>query len=200
MLLIGLTGGIASGKTFVSDRFATLGAPVIDADILARQAVQPGSAGLNSLVNEFGHSIVLSDQSLDRRKLRELIFSNPAHRDTVDSILHPIIRQLSDEAIAKEAQTGAAYVIYAVPLLVETQQQERFDRIAVVDVPAETQIARLVQRDNTSVDKARAILDAQASREQRLAIADDVIDNNGSIDDTVAQVDRLHELYTLLAQ
>ncbi len=200
MLLIGLTGGIASGKTFVSNRFATLGAPVIDADILARQAVEPGSAGLKALVNEFGQSILQPDQSLDRGKLRELIFSNTAHKDTVNNFLHPIIRQLSDEAIAREAQTGTAYVIYAVPLLVETGQTERFDRIAVVDVPVGTQIARLMQRDNTTADKAQAILDAQATREQRLAIADDVIDNNGSKEHTIVQVDKLHELYSLLAQ
>ena len=200
MLLIGLTGGIASGKTFVSDRFATLGAPVVDADILARQAVEPNSAGLNSLVSELGHSILLPNQSLDRSKLRELIFSNPAHKDTVNNILHPIIRQLSDEAIAKEALAGAAYVIYAVPLLVETGQTERFDRVAVVDVPIETQIERLMQRDNTSADKAHAILDAQASREQRLAIADDVIDNSGSKENTLAQVDELHKLYSELAK
>jgi len=200
VLLIGLTGGIASGKTFVSDYFASLGTPVIDADILARQAVEPDSAGLSALLEEFGESILLPDRSLDRGKLRELIFSNPEHRDTVDNILHPIIRGLSDKAIAHESEAGAAYIIYAVPLLVETGQHERFDRIAVVDVPVETQIARLMQRDSTTSDKAQAILDAQASREQRLAIANDVIDNNGSKDETIAQVDRLHELYTLLAQ
>jgi len=200
VLLIGLTGGIASGKTFVSNRFASLGTPVIDADILARQAVEPGSSGLIALVNEFGESILQPDQSLDRSKLREIIFSNTAHKDTVNNILHPIIRQLSDEAINKEAKSGTAYIIYAVPLLVETGQTERFDRIAVVDVPVETQIARLMQRDNTTADKAQAILDAQATREQRLAIADDVIDNNGSKDHTIVQVDKLHELYSLLAQ
>ena len=135
MLLIGLTGGIASGKTLVSDFFATLGVPVIDADILAREVVAPGSEGLDKLVDYFSESILTSNNQLDRKALRELIFQNPSDREIVDGILHPLIRQRSEEDIACYQAQGAVYIIYAVPLLVETNQVSRFDRVLLVDVP-----------------------------------------------------------------
>lgn len=198
MLLVGLTGGIASGKTLVSDEFVRLGAALVDADILAREVVTANSDGVSNglaqLVEHFGTGI-LTNNELNRSALRELIFSNPDHRKTVDGILHPLIHQLADSQLAEAAQSQAPYAIYAIPLLVETDQQERFDRIVVVDVPTTLQISRLVERDGGTVEKAIAILESQASREARLAIADDVIDNSGSIDATLEQVARLHNKF-----
>lgn len=200
MVIVGLTGGIASGKTLVSDTFKSLGIPIIDADILARVAVEPGSKGLNALSEHFGARILASHGELDRAALRNLIFGNPDHRKTVDSILHPIIRKLADEQIDIAAKQDHPYAIYAVPLLAETGQQDRFDRIIVVDVSADTQLSRLISRDETTEAKAQAILDAQASRSARLAIADDVIDNSGTIDEVRTQVTQLHARYQLLFQ
>ena len=196
MLLIGLTGGIASGKTLVSDRFARHGAPVIDADLLAREVVRPGSEGLKALITRFGTTILTPSGELDRSALRKLIFANPSARKAVDETLHPRIRALSDERIEAARTAGHPYAVYAVPLLVETGQIERFDRIAVVDVPVEVQLERLMARDGTDEAQARAILAAQASREARLAIADDIIDNDGPIERTLARVDELHGKYT----
>lgn len=200
MFLVGLTGGIASGKTLVSDFFSALGVAVIDADVLARTAVEPNSNGLTQLTNAFGTNILTSDGELNRTELRNLIFSNPAHRKTVDGILHPIIRSLSEEQIAIAEKHGHTYAIYAVPLLVETNQQARFDRILVVDVPVKTQLERLMNRDGGSKEKAQAIVDAQASREERLAIADDIIENNASIDAVQKRVSELHAFYLKLAE
>jgi len=199
VLLIGLTGGIASGKTLVSDTFKSLGVPVVDADVLARAAVEPESDGLKRLSEHFGETILTKEGELDRAALRSLIFSDPAHRKTVDNILHPIIRALSENRIEHAAQQGHAYAIYAVPLLVETTQQDRFDRILVVDVPVEIQLQRLQKRDGGTKEKAQAILDAQATREQRLAVADDVIDNSGTKEAVRLHVAQLHSRYLALA-
>lgn len=198
MLLIGLTGGIASGKTLASDYFAELGAPVLDADILAREVVQPGSVGLNALADYFTTAILTPEAELDRAALRRIVFANPADRAFLDKTLHPLIRELSDQRIAEARQQGHPYLIYAVPLLVETDQQTRFDRIIVVDVPESLQLERLAKRDGGSVDEAKSILAAQARREDRLQIADDVIDNTGTIDETRKLVAALHEDYLLL--
>lgn len=195
MKLVGLTGGIASGKTVVSNRFASLGVPVVDADILARQVVEPGSEGLATLVETFGNIILNAAKNLDRAALRKLIFENPSDRRIVEGILHPRIRKLSDEQIQSADDGINLYVVYAVPLLFETSQKDRFDRILVVDVPSEVQIQRLMLRDTLSRERAQAILDAQANREQRLSIADDVILNNGELEKTLGQVDALHDHY-----
>lgn len=200
MLLIGLTGGIASGKTFVSDCFAKLGAVIIDADQLARDVVTPGSKGLNALIGHFGPTILTPEGILNRQQLRKLVFGNAENRAFVESTLHPLIRSLSEEKIENARKTAVSYSIYAVPLLVETNQQLRFDRIAVVDIPVELQIERLTQRDQSSIEQARKILDAQATREQRLVVADDVIDNSGTKADTRARVSQLHDLYAELSQ
>ena len=195
MLLIGLTGGIASGKTLVSERFARNGAPVIDADLLAREVVRPGSEGLNALIAHFGTAILTPKGELDRAALRELIFVNPPDRQVVDGALHPRIRALSERRIDAARASGHAYAVYAVPLLVETGQVDRFDRVAVVDVPVAVQLARLMARDGGDEAQARAILAAQATREARLAVADDIIDNDGPIERTLARVDELHGRY-----
>ncbi len=200
MLLIGLTGGIASGKTLISDTFASLGVTIVDADVLARIAVEPGSVGLTQLQREFGDEIITSDGELDRPALRALIFQDAKKRKTVDGILHPIIRSLSEEQINAAAENGEPYLIYAVPLLVETSQQARFDRILVIDVPVSTQLERIISRDGSTKEQAQAIIDAQASREERLTIADDVIDNNAGPEAVRPQVEQLHARYLELAQ
>lgn len=199
MLLIGLTGGIASGKTLVSNCFAELGVPVLDADVLAREVVQPGSKGLKALVSYFTTAILTSDGQLDRTALRRIVFANPPDRAFLDKTLHPLIRELADQRIGEARQQTHAYLIYAVPLLLETGQQDRFDRIIVVDVPESLQLERLAQRDGGSVDEARSILATQVKREERLQIADDVIDNTGTTDETRKFVFSLHEKYLAMA-
>jgi len=168
---------------------------VIDADVVARQVVEPGSVGLQQLTEHFGTDILNDANELDRAALRQIIFNDATHRKFVDAVLHPLIRDLADQQIkAKQAQAHA-YVIYAVPLLVETGQVARFDRIIVVDVPEAIQLSRLIARDGGSMEKAQAILAAQATRQDRLAIADDIIDNTGSKEDTLKRVLSLHNHY-----
>ena len=192
MLLIGLTGGIASGKSFVSECFESHGAPVMDADQLAREVVQPGGEGLAA--------ILLPDGNLNRKALRDIIFATPQEREFLDNTLHPLIRKLSEERIEAARKLAYHYLVYAVPLLVETTQQERFDRIVVVDVPESLQIQRLVMRDGGSRWEAQSILDAQATRDERLAVADDVIDNSLTKEETETQVRTLHESYLNIQQ
>jgi dephospho-CoA kinase len=196
MLLVGLTGGIASGKSLVSGCFHELGAPVIDADVLAREVVTPGSPGLNALIRHFTTAILTPKGELDRAALRRIVFANPPDREFLDRTLHPLIREKSDQRMDALRQEGHPYAIYAVPLLVETKQQERFDRIVVVDVPEPVQLQRLLARDGSTEAEAKGILAAQASREDRLAVADDVIDNAGTIEQTRMQVTALHRKYT----
>jgi len=199
VLLMGLTGGIASGKTLVSDAFKKLGVPVIDADVIAREVVEPNSKGLQQLTEHFGVDILTDKNELDRSALRNIIFSDPKHRKTVDQLLHPLIRDRSDQQINAARNQGHLYAIYAVPLLVETAQFDRFDRIIVVDVPEQVQIIRLIERDGGSKEKAQAILSAQATRHERLAIADDIIDNTGSKKATLQRVLSLHDSYIDMA-
>lgn len=200
MLLIGLTGGIASGKTLVSNCFSELGVQVIDADLLAREVVKPGSKGLEALTQHFTNSILTSSGELDRAALRQIVFANPSDRQFLDKTLHPLIRELSDARISEARKKKPAYVIYAIPLLFETHQHNRFDRIIVVDVPRSTQLRRLLKRDKpTDEQQANAILDAQATRSDRLSIASDVINNNESIEQTQQQVVDLHEKFMDLA-
>lgn len=200
MLLIGLTGGIASGKSFVSECFESHGAPVMDADTLAREVVQPGTEGLSKLSEHFGSGILMPDGALNRRALRDIIFATPQEREFLDNTLHPLIRKLSETRIEAARKLAYHYLVYAVPLLVETTQQKRFDRVVVVDVPEALQIQRLIMRDGGSRWQAQSILDAQATREERLAIADDVVDNSLTKEETQAQVQKLHEKYSQVEQ
>jgi len=196
-LLIGLTGGIASGKSTVTQRFTELGVPVIDADVASRKVVEPGTPGLAQVVERFGAGILEGGQ-LDRRALRNLIFEDSSLRQALDAILHPLIRA---EMEREAAQAQAPYVIMAVPLLVEGgSSAKRVDRVLVVDADETLQIQRLQARDGSSVEQARAILSSQASRTARLAAADDVLLNSGSVADLRQAVDRLHEQYLQLAQ
>ncbi len=199
MLLIGLTGGIASGKTLVSDRFASLGVPVVDADVIAREVVRPGSEGLAAIADVFGADILNDQGELDRPALRRIVFADDRARGRLEALTHPRIRSASIERLAECERDGASYAINAIPLLVETGQTSRFDRVLVVDVPTSVQLERLLARDAVDEASAQRMLDAQATREQRLAAADDVILNTGTAEDAWRRVDALHEQYLKLA-
>ena len=197
-LTIGLTGGVASGKSAVADMFAYLGAVIIDTDEVARDVVRPGSPGLADVVAAFGVAVLNDHGALDRRRLRRKIFGDPDGRRRLEAILHPRIRA---ETLGRIAATPAGrYQIVVVPLLVETGFDAHVDRVLVVDTDEGTQIDRLMRRDNEPEDQARAVLDAQTTRDMRLAVADDVIDNSRDLSDTRTQVERLHARYTRLAQ
>ena len=189
---VGLTGGIASGKSVVAAAFERLGAPVIDTDALAREVVEPNSSGLAAVVARFGSSMLQADGTLNRRALRDLIFADAGARRDLEGLLHPRIHALLAERVAA---VRYPYCLLAIPLLVEGNGRIPVDRVLVVDCPVETQMARLLQRDGETVSGARAILAAQATREARLARADDVIDNSGPLDGLDAAVRRLHEQY-----
>ncbi|MDN5864181.1 MAG: dephospho-CoA kinase [Gammaproteobacteria bacterium] len=196
MLKVGLTGGIASGKSAVANAFAAQGAPVIDTDVLAREATAPGSAGLRALVQAFGEEYVDAAGKLDRGRLRRRVFASPEDRKRLESIVHPLVIERLRGQLAK---LDAVYVVIAVPLLVETGMHHDMDRVLVVDCPAAVQIERLRARDGESEESARAILATQADRASRLAAADDVIVNDGSLERLRAEVRRLHERYLDLA-
>ena len=189
---VGLTGGIASGKTTVARLFAALGVPVIDADELAREVVAPGTALLERIAQRFGPEIIDAHGSLRRRALRELVFSDPGARADLEALTHPAIRAAME---ARAARADGPYQILAIPLLLEQGRDSVVDRVLVVDCDEATQIRRLQARDGTTLAQARAMLAAQASRASRLAAADDVITNDGALDALTAQVERLHAQY-----
>ena len=195
-LRIGLTGGIASGKSQVADIFAARGIPIIDTDILARQVTEPGTPGLAAIAAAFGTDYLHPDGSLDRARLRSLIFTDPPSRKRLNGILHPLILEAAMNAAD---QAAGPYQIFAVPLLVETSFDKWVDRVLVVDCPPALQQARLISRDGETAESAGAMIAAQTSRENRLAIADDVIVNDGSLQDLETKVDRLHQLYLSLS-
>lgn len=192
-LRIGLTGGIASGKSTVADLFAKMGAPIVDTDIIAREVVMPGSPALAEIRSEFGADVLAPDGTLDRKRMRKLVFADDERRQALETILHPRIREESERQVADA--TGA-YVLIVVPLLVESPMKEMMDRILVVDCSEETQIKRLMARDVESEAQARRIMATQSSREQRLAIADDVIRNDDGLDELRARVVALHKAYS----
>jgi dephospho-CoA kinase len=196
MLIIALTGGIGSGKSTVASRFAERGIPVIDTDVIARELVQKGQPALAEIIAKFGTGMLRADGELDRIKLRELVFHDTQQRSQLEAILHPRIL-----AAVKIALAGlhAPYCILVIPLLVETKQHYPHDRVVVVDTTPELQLQRLQARDQISNDLAQQILAAQASREQRLAIANDVITNIAATTELIAQVDALHAKYLKLA-
>lgn len=196
MLKIGLTGGVASGKSTVADLFKALGAPLVDTDVLARQVVEPGETGLTAVREAFGRDVLTEDGRLDRRKLRAIVFSDDEKRRRLESILHPLIRE---RLLAELDRLDAPYVVIAVPLLIETDFAELVDRVLVVDAPVDVQLDRLMTRDGSTRAEAQAIIDAQVDRETRLAHADDVIDNSGDLAATRAQVEALHRRYLQLA-
>jgi dephospho-CoA kinase len=210
---VGLTGGIASGKSRAAEVFAQLGVPVIDSDVIAREVVAAGSAGLAALVARFGDGVLLPDGSLDRRALRERVFSDPAARRDLEAITHPAIRQKMAE---DSARAGGPYQVHVIPLLAEgarkaadaaaaagaaapTGRPRGLDRILVIDCPEAVQVARVMTRDRVDEAGARAVLTAQASRAERLALADDVILNDRGPEALAAAVRALHTRYLTLA-
>ncbi len=196
-ICIGLTGGIAAGKTTVADRFARRGVPIIDADIVARELVAPGQPALAQIVAAFGPAVLAADGGLDRRAMRARIFADAAARGRLEAILHPRVRaQLRGRALASHAP----YVLLAIPLLAESAHAyDWLDRVLVVDVPRAVQLERLMQRDGMTADYAEQALAAQATRAQRLALADDVIDNSAAPATLDEAIEKLHAIYSLRA-
>ncbi len=191
-----LTGGIASGKTAVSDLFAQRGVPVIDTDRIAHQIVEPGRPALKRIAEAFGQEFLGADGRLDRKKMRHAIFSSPQQKSRLEGILHPAIVA---EVGRRLAQIDAPWCILVVPLLAETSLFPWIDRVLVVDVEESVQIERGMARDTISRQQAQSILDAQTTRQQRLALADDILDNSGSLEQLEAEVDKLYNKYTALA-
>lgn len=196
-LRVGLTGGIASGKSLVGEHFAALGVPVLDADQVAREVVAPGEPALADIIASFGAEFLLADGSLDRRRMREHVFSSTEARRRLEAITHPRIRSRVKDWL--EAQQ-APYSILSVAILLEGGLRAYVDRVLVVDAALDTQLDRLRRRDGISDGLARQMVAAQATREQRLAMADEVISNDGSIDRTRAEVERLHRQYLGLTE
>lgn len=197
MLVVGLTGGIGSGKSIVAKFFAELGAEIIDTDQLAREVVLPGTDGLNKIVEHFGITILNQQKQLDRHKLRDIIFQNPQEREWLEQLLHPLIRKKTQERINA---SQAPYCVAVIPLLVESKSNPMINRILVIDAPEDLQISRTMQRDHLSREQILAIMQSQASREQRLAAADDVIYNDQELSDLKMQVLDLHKKYLELAK
>ena len=196
-LRIGLTGGIASGKSVVADMFAELGVPVIDTDVIAREVVQPGQPALDEIRERFGETIIDAAGNLDRAALRKLIFQDNDARLDLQAILHP---RIGAETRRQADSAGGDYQLIVVPLLVGSPLVQFVDRILVVDCQEDTQIKRLLERDAESVEQAERILAAQASREERLAIADDVVNNDHSLAHVRDQVIDLDRQYRRLTQ
>ncbi|MFK8017489.1 MAG: dephospho-CoA kinase [Gammaproteobacteria bacterium] len=193
---IALTGGIASGKSTVASRFAQLGVVVIDTDILAREAVAPGSPGLAAITDVFGPDVLTEDGHLDRAAMRQSIFSDNDKKQALEEILHPRIRAL----LASRSRTaGGPYQIFEIPLFVETGSQTQVDRVLVVDCDTDEQIRRVMARDDVDKEHAHAIVSRQATREQRLAVADDVIKNDGDLHALSDAVYKLHQRYLAMA-
>ena len=196
-LRIGLTGGIGSGKTEASREFSRLGATVIDTDLIARDLVEPGQAALSEISATFGGQVIDESGRLDRSQLRQAVFCNPEQRKKLESILHPRIRE---RAITLAEQAETPYCILVIPLLVESARDYPLDRILVIDTPRELQYQRVAARDAVTTSEIDAILATQASREKRLAVADDVIVNDSDLEHLRNEVERLHPFYLQLAR
>jgi dephospho-CoA kinase len=192
VLAVGLTGGIGSGKSAAATRLAALGAVVVDSDAIAREVVAPGTEGLQAIVEEFGADVLAADGSLDRERLGRQVFADPDARVRLNAIVHPLVRaQTAARFAAAERRDPDAIVVNDVPLLVEGGLQSLYEVVVVIDVPLETQLARLTESRGMSEADARARIEAQASREQRLAVANHVIDNRGDLDDLDHEVARV---------
>lgn len=196
-LVIGLTGGIGSGKSAAAEEFARLGAAVVDTDVIAHELTRAGGAAMGAVLQRFGNEFVLPDGSMDRKKMRERVFADPESKQALEALLHPMIRAESQRRI--DGAT-APYVIHVVPLLVESSAYRLpVHRVLVVDCSEDVQLARVRARSGLAEAEVRAILRAQATRSERLAAADDVIDNDGTLDALRHQVARLHAQYQTMA-
>ena len=199
-LIIGLTGGIGSGKSTVADALVARGAALVDTDQIAHALTAPGGAAIEPIRQAFGDAVIAPDGRMDRAAMRERAFSDPQARKLLESILHPLIRAGTDAGVAAALQNAAPYVLVAIPLLAEGGgARGRFDRVLVVDCPADVQVERVMRRSGLARTQVGAIMAAQASREQRLGMADDVVDNGGSPDALPAQVERIDALYRRLS-
>ena len=197
MLIIGLTGGIGSGKSVASDKFKSLGIVVVDADVASRTVVEPGKPALKEIQDHFGSGIITAEGKLDRNKLREIIATDSEKRKWLESVLHPKI----GEQITKEiSESTSVYTLFVAPLLLETNSQEMCSRVVVVDVPKDVQIQRTAKRDKVSSNQVEQMVAAQMKREKRLEKADDVLLNNGTIEDLEKQVEELHKKYIQMAE
>ena len=196
-MIVGLTGGIGSGKSEVSRRFENLGIDVIDADVIARDVVSIGKPALNKIAEHFGQQILNTDKTLNRGKLRELIFNNQSEKKWLEDLLHPLVRT---EIISQLNKSKSTYQILSSPLLLETSQQDIVDRILVVDADESLQISRAMQRDANNPDQIKKIMSTQMDRSKRCAKADDIISNHGDLDELDAQVKQLHSFYVNLIQ
>ncbi len=195
--MVGLTGGIGSGKSAAADEFARLGATVVDTDVIAHRLTGPGGAAIPAIQRVFGDGFILPSGAMDRDRMRERVFAEPAARKSLEAVLHPMIRAESDRQIAA---AGGPYVVHVVPLLVEAgDYRRRADRVLVVDCPEDLQLERVRARSGMSAAQAQAILRSQASRAERRAVADDVIDNSGTLDALRRQVAALHAEYSAMA-
>jgi dephospho-CoA kinase len=193
---IALTGGIASGKSTIANLFAALGVPLIDTDVIAREVVEPGRPALATIVRAFGPGVLDPQGCLDRRRMRERIFADPAAKQRLEAILHPAIRA---EMERQSRVAGGPYQLLVIPLLAEGGRRDHVDRVLLVDVPEELQIQRLMMRDGVTHEQAQASLHAQGTRAERLAIADDVLRNTGRVDHLHDEVAKLHSKYLELA-
>lgn len=191
-LVIGLTGGIGSGKTAVSDLFADKGIAIVDADIVARQVVKKGSESLIQIAEKFGPESISANGSLNRPFIRQLVFAEKANKQWIDALLHPLIRNVMK---LQTQQAESPYCILAVPLLVENGMNKMVNRVLVIDVDTNIQLQRASARDGQTQQQVQRIIDSQASRQERLAVADDVIDNSNTPADLIPQVEKLHQMY-----
>jgi dephospho-CoA kinase len=202
MFVVGLTGGIGSGKSAAADEFARLGATLIDTDVIARELTEKGGAAIAPIENLFGPDFIEKSGAMDRKKMRDHVFADPAAKRALESLLHPLIREESARRIAAaEREKSGPYVVHVVPLLIESPDyRSRVDRVLVVDSPEEVQIERVRARSGLSESEVRAIMRTQVSRAERLAAADDVIDNAGTRDALRRQVGALHQKYLQFAR
>ncbi|TRX52701.1 dephospho-CoA kinase [Thalassomonas sp. M1454] len=195
-LIIGLTGGIGSGKTTVADIFAEYGIDIIDADVVAREVVKPGSPALKQIAEYFGDEFILSDGNLNRSKLRDRIFSNPSDKAWLNALLHPLIREAMNEQCL---QAKSSYCFLVAPLLIENNIHTSVDKVLVVDVKPETQLTRTTSRDNNTQEQVQKILASQVDRETRLAHADYIIDNDKcTLDELRTQIELMHREFLKL--